>query len=152
VIISPKNPKEWNACAHFMGFYGHVSPSMDMKFIGWVSDEKLQICVGFHGFMGKACQIHIAMTPEWHFSPKEMLREVFNYAFRTAGRELLIGVVNSRNAAALRYDLHLGFKELYRIPDMHDDGGDIVIVGMKKEECRWLDKEEAEQLELALAH
>ena len=72
---------------------------------------------------------------------------MFNFAFGTeegqAAREMIIGVVNSKNVAALKYDLHLGFKELFRIPKMHDDDGDVVILGMTRDECKYLDQKEA---------
>jgi hypothetical protein len=37
-------------------------------------------------------------------------------------------------------DLHLGFRELYRLPGMHDDGADLVLLGMTKSECRYINQ------------
>src|SRR5262245_16972170 len=115
-----------------------------MQCIGWVSDEdnKLVIVVGFDGFTGKVAQIHLAFAEGWHFTPRAMLREVFKYAYVTAQRELLIGIVNSKNEKAMRMDLHLGFREIMRLPRMHDDDGDLVLLGMTKSECRYLDAKE----------
>lgn len=36
--------------------------------------------------------------------------------------------------------LKLGFKEKTRWENMHDDGGDIVVLEMYKNDCRWLRK------------
>lgn len=141
MIVVPRTPEEWQSLAGFLKHHAGVHPSADLQCIGWVSDEdkKLVIVVGFNGFMGSVAQIHLAMAEGWHFSPREMLRECFRYAFVTAKREMLLGVVNSRNDKAMRMDLHLGFRELYRLPAMHEDGGDIVLLGMKREECRYID-------------
>lgn len=140
MIVSPRTPQEWASMTGFLRHHAQVQPSPDMKCLGWVTDDtnKLVIVVGLHGFMGGVAQIHLAFEPGWHFSPREMLRAVFDYAFNQTGREMLIGVVNSKNDSAMKMDLHLGFKELYRLPGMHDDGGDIVLLGMKKSECRYI--------------
>jgi hypothetical protein len=138
VIVSPKTPQEWQAMSQFLLQYAFVHPSADLKMIGWVEGNSLAICVGLNGFMGKVCQMHVAMRPDFRFSPRLMLREVFRYAFNDCEREMVLGVVNSKNEEALRYDLHLGFKVMYALPKLHDDGGDIVLLGMTKDECRWL--------------
>lgn len=124
----------------FLRHHASVQPATDTQCIGWVTDEqKLVIVVGLTSFLGSVAQIHVAFADGWHFSPRSMLRAVFDYAFNKAGREMLLGIVNSKNLKAMRLDLHLGFRELYRLPGLHDDGGDIVVLGMRKNECRYID-------------
>jgi len=141
VIVTARNPDEWQALTGFLKHYAGVEASTDLQCIGWVSDEekKLAIVVGFNGFIGKLAQIHVAYAEGWHFTPRAMLREVFRYAFDVTKREMLIAVVNSKNERAMRMDLHLGFREIFRLPRMHDDDGDMVVLGMAKGECRYLD-------------
>ena len=143
MIVTPSSDREWLALTGFLRDYALIMPTPDTQCIGWVSDDKLVIVVGLNGFLGSVAQIHLAMAEGWHFSPREMLREVFRYAFITAKREMLLGLVNSKNEKALRMDAHLGFREIFRLPGMHDDGGDIVVLAMKKSECRYLDPEPA---------
>ena len=149
MIVTARNPDEWAALSGFLKHYAHVNPSADMQFIGYVSEGKLVMVIGFSGFVGKLAQIHVAYADGWHFTPRSMLRAVFRYGFITAGRELLVGIVNSKNVRAMRMDLHLGFREMYRIPGMHDDGGDFVVLGMKKSECRYLDEPERGEVVIA---
>ena len=59
----------------------------------------------------------------------------------------MLGVVNSKNESAMRFNKHLGFKELSRLPEIHDDGGDLVLFKMDKSECKWL-KEKKYEAEL----
>jgi len=139
VIVIPKSKLEWTAMAAFINFHAKVSPSPDMQFFGYVRGEKLCMVVALDGFLGKTAQINVANAPDWHFTPRVMLREVFRYAFVTAGREMLLGVLNSRNTRAMNYDLHLGFRELLRLPGLHEDGGDFVVLGLKKSDCRYID-------------
>ncbi len=144
MIVKATNKKEWDALMQFLHHYAHISPTADMEHIGWVVNDNLQMVVGINAFMGKTCQMHVAMAPEFKFTPKEMLRVVFKHVFKTKNRELVLGIVNSKNADAMKYDQHLGFKELWRLPKMHDDGGDIVVLGMKRDECRFMGHPEEE--------
>ena len=143
MIVSPQNPQEWGVMATFLKAYSHVEPSPDLSMIGWVcpDEQELKIVCGMQGFIGKVCQIHIAFAPEWKYTPKAMLHAVFNYAFTGRGRELLIGIVSSENKEAMRFDKHLGFSELFRLPGMHDDGADLVVLGMYRHECRYIQQD-----------
>lgn len=146
MIVTSRSQAEWQAMAGFLQERAGVQPSVDLRCIGWVSEGKLVIVVGMHGFLGSVAQIHLAFAEGWTFAPREMLREVFRHAFIDAKREMLIGIVNSKNGRAMKMDAHLGFKELFRLPGMHDDGGDIVVVGLKKSECRYLSEPKGEPM------
>jgi len=139
VIVFPANREQWQALSEFLRHYAGVQPSADLICMGWVTEEKkLVIVVGFGGYLGKVAQIHVAYAPGWHFTPRALLGAVFRYAFQTEGREMLLGILNSRNEKAMRLDLHLGFREIFRLHGMHDDGGDLVVLAMTKDECRYL--------------
>jgi RimJ/RimL family protein N-acetyltransferase len=138
VIVTPKTGEELQAAQMFMLFHAGVQPSADARYIGWVEDDQLKMLVAFTAFVGKTCQMHVAMNKGFHFTPRKMLDACFDYAFNHAGRDMVLGIVNSRNERAMRYDMHLGFKLLYALPGMHDDGGDVVLMGMKREECPYL--------------
>ena len=141
MIVLARTQREWSTLADFLQEHAGVALSMDLRMMGWVTDSELKIVVGFSGFIGKVCQMHLAMIPGFHFSPKAMLKAAFHYAFKDAKVEMVIGLVNSKNKEAMVYDKNLGFTELYRLPKLHDDGGDIVVLGMTKEQCRYLGPE-----------
>jgi len=145
VIVVPKDQKEYQAMVAFLQAYALVQPTADMQCIGWVTENRLRLCVGFNAFLGKTCQIHVAMEPGYEFTPKEMLEAVFSHAFVTLKRHLLLGIVNSNNRRAMRYDRHLGFKEVTRLKGMHDDAGDVVVFSMTQEDCRYLPSVPVEQ-------
>lgn len=138
MIVVPRNKQEWEVATQFLALHAHVVPSFETKILGWVEQDHLKIAVGFTGFMGKVCQIHVAMAPHYHFAPRAMLEATFDYAFNQLKREKLIGIVNSLNTKAMRFDTHLGFTEEHRLEGMHDDGGDIVILSMHRDACRYL--------------
>ena len=140
MIFYPKTYDEANELAAFMQEKAYVQPTPDMKCMAWRDGEKNLMVVAFNAFIGRVCQIHVAMAEGFHFSPRVFLRALFRHAFVDFGVKKLLGIVNSKNERALKYDLHIGFVEEHRIPGLHDDGGDIVIVSMTPEQCRFLEK------------
>jgi RimJ/RimL family protein N-acetyltransferase len=140
MIFSPQNAQQYRALADFIRERAHVQASADTQYLAWVDPggQTLKMVVAMNGFLGKTCQIHVAMRDDFNFTPRKLLEAVFDYTFNTARREMLIGVVNSKNEAAMRYDKHLGFVESHRYAGMHDDGGDLVIFTMTRAQCRYL--------------
>lgn len=116
-----------------------VQPSADLQALFWGNPKTNEIewCIGYTSFLGKTCQIHVVNFNK-KYTPRKLLWAAFDYPFNQAGVETLIGIVNSKNDLAMKYDQNLGFKEVYRFEGMHDDGGDIVVFEMKKQDCRFI--------------
>ena len=116
-----------------------VQPSADQQSIFWANAETkvIEWCIGFTNFIGKTCQIHVVNFNK-KYTPRKLLWATFDYPFRQLGLESLIGIVNSNNEQAMKYDQNLGFKEVHRFVGLHDDGGDIVVFEMKKADCRFI--------------
>jgi RimJ/RimL family protein N-acetyltransferase len=152
MVVSPNTGDQWQMLSQFLRARAGVQPSADLRMIGWIQDKKLCIVVGFNGFIGSVCQIHTAFAPGFHFAPRAMLRAVFEFAFKDAKCKKLLGVVNSNNAKAMKFDTHLGFTEEHRLPGMHDDGGDLVILSMTPEQCRYLQADETVPMKVEVNH
>ena len=73
------------------------------------------------------------------------LHEIARHLFITCGRNHIFGLVPSNNKKALRFDKHIGFKEVARIPDGVGTGTDYVVLRMDKAECPWLYREAKEE-------
>ena len=106
--------------------------------IGQEIDGNLVAVVGFASFMPKACQMHIAAVDEVNWMSRDLLWAAFDYPFNKLGVSVILGQVCGDNDAALRLNRHLGFKVVAEIPDAHMDG-DLVIMAMRREDCRFLD-------------
>lgn len=128
-----------------------VKATSDFQAIFWVEPDsrKIEWVIGFDGFIGKACQIHDVNLSGKPYTPRLLLKAVFDYAYNTCGMETLLGVVNSQNLKAMKYNKRLGFTELAVLPKLHDNGGDIVLMKMDKQDCRWL--QERKHAELLVA-
>jgi L-amino acid N-acyltransferase YncA len=104
--------------------------------LGQVINGKLRACVVYCNFQGKSCQTHICSTGK-HWMSKEYLWAMFDYPFEKLGLKVILAVIAGSNEKSLKLSRKLGFKDVAKIPDAHDDG-DLVILTMRPDECRWL--------------
>lgn len=141
MIVTPTSDQQWDVMARFLCQYAKVSPSADLHMMGWVSDDQLSIVIGFNNWLGKTCQAHVANLPGFRFAPRSLMIEAYRYVFGPAGRELLLAMVSTKNTRAWKMDHQLGFRELYRIKGMHEDGGDLVMLGITKNQFRFAELE-----------
>jgi RimJ/RimL family protein N-acetyltransferase len=106
-------------------------------FIGQEIDGELKAVVAFDNILDKSCQMHTAaIVPNW--ISKDLLWACFDYPFNILKVKVIIAAVASTNKEALKLDRHLGFLDKAYIEDAHLDG-DLVILAMRRENCRWLD-------------
>jgi RimJ/RimL family protein N-acetyltransferase len=106
--------------------------------IGILKNEEIVCGVAFDGYNGSSIQIHVALK-EGHQMTREWLRAVFDYPFKQLGVKKIIGIVDSGNPQALRFDKHIGFIEEAVIKDAARLG-DLHILSMTPQQCRFLRK------------
>ena len=106
-------------------------------FIGQEIDGEVKAVVAFDNILDKSCEMHTAaIVPNW--INKELLWACFDYPFNILKVKVILATVASSNTEALKLDRHLGFVDKAYIEDAHLDG-DLVILAMRRENCRWLD-------------
>lgn len=102
------------------------------------SMDDVAVAVAYDNFVGRVCCMHTVIA-----HPERMLRrlvhEAFEYPFVKCDCEAVIALVDSTNEAALTFDTRLGFHEIARIPRAGLEG-DLVVLCMRREACRWLRK------------
>lgn len=111
------------------------NPKADVV-IARVEDEKLLGGVILRDWTGASILMHVAgFTPNW--LNRDFLWTCFHYPFVQLGCKKVLALVSSGNLHAIDFDKRIGFKEEYRIKDA-DPLGDLVLMSMRPEECRWL--------------
>jgi len=106
-------------------------------FIGQEIDGEVKAVVAFDNILDKSCMMHTAaIVPNW--ISKDLLWACFDYPFNILKVKVILASVASTNKEALKLDRHLGFVDKAYIEDAHLDG-DLVILAMRRENCRWLD-------------
>ena len=113
----------------------HYVPGVD-RCISRIRDGRLLGGVIFQGYTGASIEVHMAgFDPHW--ITRDLIWATFAYAFIQLGCLKVIGRVAETNQRALELDLKLGFIEEARIRDAYPDG-DLIILTMRRDECRWL--------------
>lgn len=112
----------WNACAA----------------IGLEEDGELIAGVVYREYNGNNIFAHIAGSEGKHWLTKRFLGVMFRYPFMQLGCTRISAWLTESNKEAMRFDQHLGFKEEGRMKRAAKDGGDIIIMAMFKEDCRFL--------------
>jgi RimJ/RimL family protein N-acetyltransferase len=104
--------------------------------VGWLRNGELVAGVLFDNFTGQSVQMHVAADGK-HWLSREFLRFCFRYPFEQMKVNKVIGLVDSTNEAALRFDQHLGFTQEAVIKDAGRKG-DTIILTMTRDQCRFL--------------
>lgn len=145
MLVSANTPEHKQLAAGILLQEVGVQPCADMQALAWINKETNQIewVVGYTGFIGKTCQMHVVNLGTRRV-PRKLLWAAFDYPFNQVGLKTIFGIVNSNNERAMQFDRHLGFKEAMRFDGLHEGGGDMVILRMNKDDCRWI-KEKANE-------
>ena len=105
--------------------------------IGLVKDGQLIAGVMYDNYNIQSVQMHVAAMPGRRWMTREYLRLCFVYPFGQLAVKKIIGLVDSTNADALRFDKHLGFVEEAVIREA-GKYGDLHILTMTRQQCRFL--------------
>jgi RimJ/RimL family protein N-acetyltransferase len=99
-------------------------------------DEVLGM-VGYDDWTVTGVTMHIYVKDTRALSGGKFIEEAFRFPFSN-GRKVVVGTIPSDNLASIKFAEWLGFDETYRIRDGYDDGIDMIILEMRKENCRFL--------------
>jgi len=129
IIVDTQRVGEW-VCARTGGKL-ELSTS---QAIGFETDGVLTAGVLYDMFNGRSICMHVAIEKP---VTRNYTRTCFDYPFNQLKVNKVLGLVDSTNAAALRFDKHLGFVEEARIEGAGKTG-DLVILTMTRQQCRWI--------------
>ena len=99
---------------------------------------KIQAACVFDSFTIDACSVHFAIDNPFVIR-SGFLHEVARHLFINCDRKRIFGLIPSNNEKAHKLDLHIGFREVARIPDAYAEGVDYIVVRMDRETSRWLE-------------
>lgn len=92
--------------------------------------------VAYDNWTENAVQAHMAVdTPvAW----RALVKPAFEYPFTQSGKSVIMGVIPAGNARSVHLAKRLGLRETYRVRDGWANGEDLVVLEMRRDECRWL--------------
>ena len=107
--------------------------------IGLEEDGELIAGVVFNLYTGAGISMHVAAVPGKRWMTREYLWRCFAYPFLQLKCNRITGLVRVDNIEAQKFDEHLGFKREGVLRRACTDGTDMIVYGMLREECRFLE-------------
>lgn len=116
---------------------GRKAPWVEFQAVGLEQDGKLIAGMVMDCYVKDArCSMHVAGDGKQWLN-REFLWFCFHYVFDQLGCKVVLGMVNADNEDALKFDRHLGFRNLCVIKDGAGEC-DLIVLQMRREWCRWL--------------
>jgi hypothetical protein len=100
----------------------------------------LAACVA-DSFSPDSCNVHMFIDNPIVIK-HGFLHAIGHHMFNTCKRSHIFGLVPSNNEKAIKFDKHIGFTEVARIPDGVGTGTDYVVLRMNKADCPWITHEQ----------
>jgi RimJ/RimL family protein N-acetyltransferase len=107
--------------------------------IGIEEDGELIAGVVYNMYTGPSISMHVAAVPGKRWLTREFLFRFFAYPFIQLRCRRVTGLVREDNLAAQQFDEHIGFVREGLLRNACDDGQNMILYGMLREECRWLE-------------
>lgn len=133
-MIHIGNSEHGRRIAHAAGV--GYDPEMDQVLSRVTPEGNLRGGVIFTNYSKVSIQMHMAGF-EKNWATPEFLVANFNYPFNQLEVRQVLAAVPSTNVLAMEIDIKLGFELLTLIPGAVPDG-DMVILSMSREQCKWL--------------
>jgi len=106
------------------------------QFVGRLrEDGSIWGVTAFDHFSEFDCEVFMAGDPG--FGSRPLLRATFAYPFLQLGKLRVTARVDEADKHTLSIDKRIGFKEEGRLRQALGDR-DIIVLGMLKDECRWV--------------
>lgn len=105
-------------------------------------DTKPLVIVAYYNYDGISVEGAIAsVSSEW-MGHRGFIRACFSYVFDSLKCRRFVVRVEDTNQRALAFDKKLGFVHEGTLRQASTDGHDVHILGMLKNECRWINGRE----------
>ncbi len=99
-----------------------------------------------NGFFADAAMVHFASDGTKSWATRNILGGLFGYMFHYKRLSRVIGLTPSTNVAALKMILMMGFRIEGQMRQSASGEGHDIVSTMFSEQCRWLDRDEVEEV------
>lgn len=113
--------------------------SAGAKAIGVTRGSKMLAGFVFERFNGVHVEASIAAEPGARWATRPVLRGICGYPFNTLGCKAITSVISASNLLSIKTALQFGFEGEATLRFAAHDGGDLVVMKLYRENCRWLE-------------
>lgn len=117
--------------------YGRDRFPPDAPSIGLLENGRIIGGVVYTTYTGNGIMMNVAGGYKGWIN-RAFIRAAFAYPFKQLGCTRVSGLVRVDNFAAQQFDERLGFKREGLVRRGDDDGTDLIMYGMLREECKWI--------------
>nr|DAX02263.1 MAG TPA: acetyltransferase [Caudoviricetes sp.] len=117
--------------------YGRDRFPPDAPSIGLLENGRIVGGVVYTMYTGNGIMMNVAGGYKGWIN-RAFIRAAFAYPFKQLGCTRVSGLVRVDNFAAQQFDERLGFKREGLVRRGDDDGTDLIMYGMLREECKWI--------------
>lgn len=129
-----------NSLRKWLSKVGEFNYPQETMCIGQEKDGELIAVVGYNNVTTNSCQIHVASTDVYWLN-KDLLFAIFDYPFNKLKVKVILAPICKENVKSLNLCRKLGFEQVGEIPYGHSNG-DLIVVAMKRNQCKWLQQGE----------
>ena len=138
MILAASTLAQREAMRAFMAEHGvPLHRADDQQLIGRIANGRLVAVVAYNDFYGSVCTMQIAGEGNW--LSRELLRLAFYYPFIQMSLAAVLAMVAEDNPRSLRFVRHVGFHEVHRIADGYKTGVGLVMLKMRREDCKYIE-------------
>lgn len=110
----------------------------DARAIGTARDGEILAACIFDTFSTTSCFVHIVSDGNKRWLTKEFLVHCMAYPFHQCGFRRINAIISASNEASLRFAEGFGWVREGLLREAGEEGEDVILFGMLREECRWL--------------
>lgn len=123
----------------------------DAQAIGHERGGELVGVIVFDTWSDGDCLIHVVSDGSRRWFTRAFCRCAMAFPFHQVGTRRITAIVSERNPASLGLCDHFGFKVEGRLRKGGPLGEDLILLGLLREECRWIDGRKPAIVRLAAA-
>lgn len=121
----------------FISRFYAVGRTAQMKGLCQVRGGEVIAAVIFDDFNGSNIFMHCAAMPKTNWLTRHFLHEAFKHPFVTLGAKRITLWIEKSNIASRKFAHSLGFVHETNLEGAAQDGGDVAIYRMFRQDCRY---------------
>jgi hypothetical protein len=83
-------------------------------------------------------RVTFAAVPGCRWATRQVLRELFKFAFETWGCTRLTSIVSEKNQKAIKLNRQAGWRKCGVVPRGYDGRTNAIVYSMLRDQCPWL--------------
>ncbi|WP_143560239.1 GNAT family N-acetyltransferase [Sphingobium sp. IP1] len=135
ILDEPDRLIAWAAKQFGLNFFS------DARAIGWGTLDDIRAVAIYERWTGTDCSVHLVSDQRPGWLSRRFIAAGFTYPFVVGGLHRMTGLVPASNKRALRLNQHFGFRIEGALRRGANDGGDMIVMGMLREECPFIAKD-----------